>query len=121
MAITLTRLVFISTTAPTDAIRVARLQATAQLAIGYTVVSCVVPYLRPLMQSYESEEVGHGRADASFQLSARLGSKGVGAEKGKARSIGLELNDVSRLLGPERPGFVRLKSANVERASRQFV
>lgn len=80
------------------------------------------------MQSYESDEVGHGRADASFKLSDRSreskgsGSGEAGLGKGKAKAVGLELNDVSRLLGPERPGFVRLKSAEaVERVSRQVV
>lgn len=89
------------------------------------------------MQSYESDGAGHGRKDVTFNLSDRSReSKGsrdlVGAgelhalDKGKAKvlgtSLGAELNDVSRFLGPERPGFVRLKSAEaVERASGQAV
>jgi hypothetical protein len=137
MAITLTRLVFLSTTGPSEAIQIARIQATNQLAIGYTLVSCVIPYLRPLMQSYESDDGAHGRNEYSFKLSDRSreskGSRDVmGAreiqvlDKGKAKDLDLgideELNDVSRLLEPERPGFVRLKSAEgVERASRQVV
>ncbi|KAF3035425.1 hypothetical protein E8E12_003345 [Didymella heteroderae] len=137
MAITLTRLVFLNTTGPTEAIHVARIQATAQLAVGYTIVSCVIPYLRPLMQSYESDDVVHGRAGSSFKLSDRsreskcsrdlMGAKELQAlNKGKAKDmsngVGVESNDVSQLLGPARPGFVRLKSAEgVERTSRQVV
>lgn len=83
------------------------------------------------MQSYKSDGTGHGRTDATFDLSDRSRkSKGSpdlkGLEsgepggKGKARAV--ELNDVSRLLGPERPAFVRLKSAEtVERAGWQTV
>jgi hypothetical protein len=129
--ITVTRLVFLNTTGPSEAVHIARIQATAQLAIGYTIVSCVIPYLRPLMQSYESDDLGHGRADSSFKLSDRsLESEGSREmkmlDKGKAKvlnaGIGAELNDVSLLLGPGRPGLVRLKSAEaVERANRQVV
>jgi len=45
MAITLTRLVFLNTRNPTEAIHIARIQAISQLAIGYAIVSCVIPYL----------------------------------------------------------------------------
>lgn len=137
MATTLARLVFLNTTGPSEAIHTARIQATTQLAIGYTVVSCVIPYLRPLMQSYESDDGIHGRKDSSFKFSDRsreskssrdlISAKELKVlDKGKAKDMGLgvgeELNDVSRLLGPERPGFVRLKSAEgVERAGRQVV
>jgi hypothetical protein len=137
MAITLTRLVFLNTTSRSEAIHIARIQATSQLAIGYTIISCVIPYLRPLMQSYESEDSPHGRKEYSFKLSDRSReSKGsrdlIGArelqvlDRGKAKDLGLgvgeDVSDVGRLLEPERPGFVRLKSAEgVERTSRQVV
>ena len=116
IAIMLIRLTFVYVSAPTSAIHIARIQAATQLGIGYTIVSCVVPYLRPLMQSYESDRMGLGSEEATFKLSDRSrGSKGsgsdeIGESKGKGRAMGMELNDVSRLLSPERPGFAMLKS-----------
>lgn len=112
---------FIYTPASTSAIYIARIQATTQLAVGYTIVACVIPYLRPLMQSYEDDGVksGSGSGGATFVLSDRSrGSKGSGSGFGevegkeKSKAFGLELNDVSRLLSPERPGFARLKSGD---------
>jgi len=89
------------------------------------------------MQSYESDDGPHGRKEYSIKLSDRSReSKGsrdlIGArelqvlDKGKAKDLGLgvgeDLSDVGRLLDPERPRFVRLKSAEgVERASKQVV
>ena len=115
IAITLTRLVFLHAAASTSAIQVARVQAATQIGVAYTIVSCVIPYLRPLMQSYENDGTDYGSDDATFKLSERSrGSKGsgsgeVGESKGKGRAMGMELNDVSKLLEPERPGFARLK------------
>lgn len=124
IALTLARLVFITTGAETDAIYIARLHAATQLAIGYTVVSCVIPYLRPLMQSYEADETGYGREEASFRFSERStrgsdGSVGGGEAKGKGKEKevgGLELGDVGSLLAPVRPVLARLRSGEkVER------
>ena len=116
IAITLTRLVFLQVSAQTSAIRIARIQAATQLGIAYTIVSCIFPYLRPLMQSYESDGTGHTSDEATFKLSDRSrGSKGSGLgdvaeEKGTGKAMGMELSDVGKLLSPKRPGFVRLKS-----------
>lgn len=120
VAITLTRLIFLHTTAPTSAIYIARIQAATQLATGYTIVSCVIPYLRPLMQSYEEAGTTRGSVDANFKMSQRSrGSKGSGScdEIGKGdvsgemgKMAGIQLNDVSRLLTTERSAFTRLRS-----------
>jgi hypothetical protein len=67
------------------------------------------------MQSYESDGMGYGSDDATFRLSDRSrGSKGPGSGeveegRGKGRVMRMELHDVSRLLGPERPALARLK------------
>lgn len=76
------------------------------------------------MQSYEDDGTGRGREDMTFQFSdgsrwskGSKGSKGSGSEfgsvevegKGKGKAMDLELNDVGQLLGPERPGVVKLE------------
>ena len=112
------RLLFISTTANTSAIDIARIQATTQLSIGYTIVSCVIPYLRPLVQRYETDGTEYGQDDATFKLSDRSkesNSSGPGAGdvvegKGKGKAVGPELNDMGQLLGP---GLATLKSKEV--------
>lgn len=89
------------------------------------------------MQSYESDGSTYGKKEYSFKLSDTsreskssrdlIDTKDLKMlDKGKAKDMGLgvcgELNDVSRLLEPERPGLVHLKSTEgVERASRQVV
>lgn len=106
IAITVVRLVFICLNdAATPAAQIARVQGATQLAVGYTVVSCVIPYLRPLMQSFEDDGRGVGNK-ASFDLSERSkesGSAELGEGKGKGEARGLEFSDIGSLLAPERP------------------
>ncbi|KAF1934393.1 uncharacterized protein M421DRAFT_521 [Didymella exigua CBS 183.55] len=107
VALTLAHLLFLTLPAPTTAIHSSRIHAPTQLAISYTIVSCVIPYLRPLMQSYESDGTGHGGAAATFNLSDRsrdskgsrdlMGGRDLQTlDKGKAREVksaGAEVND----------------------------
>lgn len=72
---TIIRLVFLQETlTPTNSpYWAARVQSITQLAIGYTVTACVIPYLRPLMQAYENADGSLRRPSTvpSFKLSER--------------------------------------------------
>jgi hypothetical protein len=117
----------------TPAIYAARVHGSTQVAVGYTIVACVIPYLGPLMQSYEDDgRKFKGPEEPSFDLSERsreskgsgFGSgarsaagAGAGAgnmveSKGKGKMMGMELSDVSKLLGPE-TASTRVKSGEI--------
>ncbi|KAF2856492.1 hypothetical protein T440DRAFT_512523 [Plenodomus tracheiphilus IPT5] len=136
IACTIIRLVFLHTT-PTpksSSFYTARLQTTTQLAIAYTITSCVVPYLRPLMQAHEnsdgslrrssvnpsfklsqgsSKESGNSRGKKYFKMSrassaalGETGSRGVG----ERMAVSATYEDVGRLLGPQRVELGRSRS-----------
>jgi hypothetical protein len=53
-----------------------RIQSATQISISYTITSCVIPYLRPLMQAFENEDGTLSRSPThslqpSFSLSKR--------------------------------------------------
>ncbi|OAL57147.1 hypothetical protein IQ07DRAFT_29344 [Pyrenochaeta sp. DS3sAY3a] len=126
IAASITRLVFLAQplTPANSAHWTSRVQATTQLAIGYTLTACVIPYLRPLMQAYEFPD-GSTRGSSSGKSGSRFskGSKGsawsasknasmnastAGIYEGRATtqrmSMGPDLRDIGGLL--ERPESV---------------
>ncbi|KAH7381575.1 hypothetical protein BKA66DRAFT_570710 [Pyrenochaeta sp. MPI-SDFR-AT-0127] len=70
---TIVRLIFLHETLipATSAYWTARVQSITQIAVGYTVTACVIPYLRPLMQAYENPDGSLRRSSTvpSFKLS----------------------------------------------------
>jgi hypothetical protein len=70
------------------------------------------------MHSYENDGRRKSDGEPSFDLSNRFRrSKGYGEvveEKGKGRMMGMEINDVSRLLGADQSAFMRLRSRDTD-------
>lgn len=108
-------------------------QSVTQLSIAYTITTCVVPYLRPLMQAYEGQGgTPRGSKDPSFILSDRSSKGSVSSGRPQPRGLariasapGRSLNkatdeptfsaanmqDISRLLAPEKVASKRTWSA----------
>ncbi|KAL6712603.1 hypothetical protein ACN47E_000480 [Coniothyrium glycines] len=75
IACTVLRLVFLHKplTEVNSAYWMARVHVTTQLAIAYTITACVIPYLRPLMQAYESDGSRRGSATIpNFKMSQQM-------------------------------------------------
>ncbi|KAF2255633.1 hypothetical protein BU26DRAFT_557142 [Trematosphaeria pertusa] len=91
--LTIIRLVFLSEpiVASTSDFWNARVSSVTQIAIGYTVTACVVPYLRPLVQAYEPGIGRRQSREPSFKLSERSsrGSQGGSGARSRHRSENL--------------------------------
>jgi hypothetical protein len=82
----ITRLVFLAQplTPANSAHWTSRVQGTTQLAIGYTLTACVIPYLRPLMQAYEFPDGSTWRSSTE-----KSGSKGSKSAKGSSKNASM--------------------------------
>lgn len=124
---TVLRLVFLNQvlTSQSASYWTARVQSVTQMSIAYSITACVIPYMRPLMQAFETRDGSLRRSstEPSFRLSERsskesiikgrtarlFGFSRIVAGPTRLRSTAIHehtfsaenLQDVSRLLAPQ--------------------
>ncbi|KAI8937658.1 hypothetical protein NX059_005362 [Plenodomus lindquistii] len=98
---TILRLIYLDAplTPTTSSYYSARLYAVTQLAIAYTITSCVIPYLRPLIQAHENADgtLRRPSGKASYKLSQSSAVSGHSGRKTsfrKSRAASAPMTDI---------------------------
>ncbi|KAL1600820.1 hypothetical protein SLS60_007208 [Paraconiothyrium brasiliense] len=103
IALTILRLVFLNMTLTPEnsAYWKSRVACTTQMAIGWTIFSCVIPYLRPIITAYERDGMSSkscsSRITEPFSLSLRMEPRRQSSlhHPEAARTIGFDLRNPS--------------------------